>query len=100
MRALGPALAFALGVYVSLRGIAALYRLVDLWYALPRAWAAVARPIAFWIGLAVVLAVLLPPGPRRAYAWGLGAFAVFYVSLYVVREPLLRLAAARIRRLS
>lgn len=99
MRALAAIPLFILGVYLSLRTLAALYRVVDLWYAMRREWPRAAGGIALWCGVTAAVAALLPETLRPAFAGGLAAYLAFFLGLYVVREPLLRRAMSRARRI-
>jgi len=58
--------------------IAALYRVIDLWYALRREWLRVACGILGWGG-AIVVAVLLTD--RDAFLWGFACYVVVFVAL-------------------
>jgi len=82
--------AFAVGVYLSIHMIAALYAVIDLWYAIGRAYPRVLRGILVWAGAIFASAWLLEQPYRMALAWGLAGFLVFYLSLYVIRHPVLR----------
>jgi hypothetical protein len=85
-------LAFLLGVYLSIRVIAALYGIIDFWYAIGEAYPRVLRAIAVWGLLAAALAWALP---GQAFGLGFATFLVFYLSLYVVRYPLFWLLRRR-----
>lgn len=98
MTALADVVVFAVGVYLSVRTLAAFYRIIDLWYAMRREWPGVAGGIAGWCGVTAALAALLPAALRAPLAWGLASYLAFFLGLYVVREPLLRGAVARARR--
>lgn len=88
---------FALGVYLSIRMIAALYAVIDLWYAIGIAYPGVIRGILGWGAAIPASAWLLDPPYRTALAWGLLAFLLFYLSLYVIRYPVLRALERRSR---
>jgi hypothetical protein len=81
---------FAGGVYVCLRLIAASYGALDLWYTIRTAYPRVLRGIAIWAALAVTPLLLLDGRRRMAFALGLVAFLVFYLSLFALRHLLLR----------
>ena len=87
--------AAALGVWLSIRMIAALYLVLDFWYAIGRHYPRVISGIAGWAALIGVTAWLLPPPYRTALGFGLLAFLLFYLSLFVLRYPLLRLLARK-----
>lgn len=76
--------------------IAALYRVIDLWYAIGTAYPEVIRGILGWGAAILSIAWLLDRPYRTPLAWGLLVFLFFYLSLYVVRYPVLR--ALRRRR--
>ena len=80
----------ACGVYLSMRLIAAAYRVMDLWYTIRTAYPAVMRGIAAWGGAAGVLAILLHGSHRAALLAGMLGFVVFYLSLYVLRYLVVR----------
>jgi hypothetical protein len=73
---IAAAISFSLGVYLAARTIAALYRVIDLWYAIRREWLRVTRGILGWGG-AAALAVLLTN--RVAFLSGLAFYAVLFV---------------------
>ena len=85
MRMVAAIALFAVGVHLSLRTIAALHRVVDLWYTIETAWPRVLRGLIAWAGAIAVAAVLLPPPLRRALLWGCAAYLAFYVSLAGLR---------------
>lgn len=72
-------LLFLLGVYLSIRTIAALYRILDLWYTIRTAWWRVLREVAGWAGAVVLIGVILPNEHRPAFVGGLGAYLGFYL---------------------
>lgn len=76
---------FAVGVHLSLRTIAALHRVVDLWYTIGTVWPRVLRGIAAWGGAIALSSVLLPPALRAPLLWGCAAYLAFYVSLAGLR---------------
>jgi hypothetical protein len=92
--------AFTLGIYLSIRMIAALYRVIDLWYAIGTAYPGVLRGILGWGAAILVIAWLLDPPYRTALASGLLAFLIFYLSLYVIRYLVLRALRRHVRRQS
>jgi hypothetical protein len=83
------AFAFVLGVYLSIRVIAALHGAVDLWYAIGREWPRLLARIVGW-SAACLAAAWLFEARRSALAGGLLGFLAFYLSLFVIRHPLLR----------
>ena len=81
MSALIAGAAFLAGVYFSIRAVAALYRVLDLWYTIPTAWPEVARGVLGWVGGAALALVLLPGRLSAAFGGGLVAYLAFYVVL-------------------
>jgi hypothetical protein len=84
------AAAFALGVCLSIRMIAALYAALDLWYAIGTEYPRVLRGILGWAAALAAAGWLLAPPYRTALAAGALAFLVFYLGLFVIRHPVLR----------
>jgi hypothetical protein len=81
---------FLLGMHVALRAVAALYRIIDLWYTIGTAYPRVIRGIVGWVATLAVVGLALPDWLRPAFLWGAGSFVPFYLSLYLIRYPLLR----------
>lgn len=80
---------FALGVYLSIRMISALYGIIDLWYAIGTAYPRVAGRVLVW-GAAIFAIVWVLDRPyRTALLSGLLAFLLFYLSLFPLRHLLL-----------
>lgn len=98
MTLLGQAAAFALGVFVSIRIIAALYGILDLWCTIRTAWAGVLGRILGWGGWAAALLFWLTNAYRTAFASGLQAFLLFYLGLYAVRNLAVGVLRWRSRR--
>lgn len=69
---------FVLGMYLSVRVVAALYRIIDLWYTIGTAYPKVIRGIVGWVGLSIAIAALLGEHYRQAFAYGFVAFLIFY----------------------
>ncbi|MBI3983091.1 MAG: hypothetical protein HY337_09275 [Gemmatimonadetes bacterium] len=90
MTTLAPIVLFLLGLHVGLRMVAALYRIIDLWYMIGTAYPRVLGGIAGWAGTTVVIAMLLPDELSAVFLWGVAAFIPFYLGLYLIRYPLLR----------
>ncbi len=80
--------AFALGVSLSIRMIAALYQIVDLWYRIGTDYPRVIRGVVGWAVTIAAIAWLDATG-RVAFASGLVAFVLFYVSLFGLRHLLI-----------
>jgi hypothetical protein len=83
------------GVWLSIHLIAALYGVLDLWYAIGREYPRVLARIAGWSAVALLLGWLSGPDGRAGLTAGLLGFLAFYLSLYLLRRPLLRLLRAR-----
>jgi len=86
---------FMLGVYFSIRVIAALHRIVDLWYTIRTAWWKVCRGILGWGGGTVAIAALLPDRYRTAFLWGLAAFLLIYLGAFVLWHLIVPRMASR-----
>lgn len=89
MRMVAGVLLFAVGVHLSLRTIAALHRVIDLWYTMGTVWPRVLRGIAAWGGAIVLLSVFLPPAVRAPLLWGCGAYLASYLILAVLRHAVI-----------
>jgi hypothetical protein len=85
---------FVLGVWLSMRVIAALHRVADLWYTIATAYVRVAGALIGWGGLTVVIALLLSDRHRAVFLVGLASFVAFYLSVYAVLSLLVRKPAA------
>ncbi|MBI1968151.1 MAG: hypothetical protein HYS40_09185 [Gemmatimonadetes bacterium] len=85
---------FLLGTYLSLRGIAACYRVLDVWYTIRTGYPRVLRGLLGWGGATVAIAALLGDHHRKAFLSGLVAYLLFYLSLYVLRSLFLRKPAS------
>ena len=88
--ALAEAALFLCGAYLGMRTIAAAYRVIDLWYAIGTAYPRVVRGILGWGGASAAIAALAGEHHRRAFLYGMLAFLLFYLSLYVLRHLVLR----------
>ncbi len=86
MTVLGHIAAFVLGLYLSIRMIAALYSILDLWYRIGTEYPRVIRGVVGWAATIVAIAWLLDATGRVAFASGLVAFLFFYLSLYGLRH--------------
>ena len=89
MTILGHLAAFALGVYLSIRMIAAIYQVLDLWYRIGTDYPRVIRGVVGWVVTIAAIAWLLDPPGRVAFASGLAAFLLFYLSLFQLRYLLI-----------
>lgn len=86
MIVLGHIAVFGLGVYLSIRMIAALYAILDLWYRIGTDYPRVIRGIVGWALTIAAIAWLLEGTGRVAFASGLVAFLFFYLSLFLLRH--------------
>lgn len=95
MSGLADAALFLGGAYLSMRTIAAAYRVLDLWYTIATAYPRVVRGILGWGGFSAVVAALAGDPHRKAFLLGMLAFLVFYLSLFVIMRLALRKPAPR-----
>ena len=72
---------FILGLYLSMRMVAALYRIIDLGYIIRTAYPRVLGGILSWGGITLAIAVFLENTWRNAFLWGLVAFVLFYLMI-------------------
>ena len=99
MTLMGQAVAFVFGVGLSVQMIAALHAIIDFWYAIGTQYPRVVRGILGW-GITIgTIAWFLARPFQTAFVSGLLAFMVFYLSLFVLRHPVLR-ALERSKRLA
>lgn len=89
MTILGHLAAFALGVYLSIRLIAALYQVLDLWYRIGADYPRVIRGVLGWAATIAAIAWLLDAPFCLAFGAGLAAFLLFYLSLFQLRYLLI-----------
>ena len=75
-------LVFILGIYISMRMIAALFGIIDLWYTMKTAYPRVIRGILVWGIITTCLAMVLGQY-RYAYLWGLMAYVFIYLLSYL-----------------
>lgn len=83
---------FLLGIYLAIRVLAALHRIIDLWYAFRTAWRTVLRGLAVWCGGTLALVLVLPAHYRPALLWAMAAYLSFYLvgfALWHLAVPLL-----------
>jgi hypothetical protein len=94
------AASFTIGVYLCIRVLAALYRVIDLWFTIRTAYGRVIGGVLGWGGAAMALVWALHDPYRTAREWGFVGYFLFYLSLFVVRYPLFGLLrrAARQRQ--
>lgn len=89
MRLLLGGAVFALGMYLAIRMLAALYAIIDLRYTMRTAYPRVVRGVLGWGATVLAIAWLLERHYRIALVAGLVTFVLFYVSLYLLRHVLL-----------
>jgi hypothetical protein len=93
MTALLQLAAYALGTYLSIRMIAALHGLVDVWCVIDKTWRRVFADVVLWGVMTGVIAWLLNEPYRAALSWGVSTYLIFYRSLL----PLIGLYVSRRR---
>lgn len=89
---------FVLGMYLSMRLIASLYGIIDLWYTIRTAYPKIIRGILGWGALTVAMDLLLESCYRPAFIWGLCAYVVFYAG-FIWLNKLLVLRPSRMREI-
>lgn len=77
-------LCFLLGFYVAIRALAAIYGILDRWYAIGANAPAVLARLVVWCGLAAVAPLVLPAGPSRAFLGGAVASLAAYLANYLL----------------
>jgi hypothetical protein len=75
---------FLAGMYLAIRVLAALHRIIDLWYTMRTAWPKVVRALLVWCGGTVALALILPAHYRAALLWGLATYLAFYLGVFAL----------------
>lgn len=73
---------FILGMYLSMRMIAALYGIIDHWYRIRTAYPKVILGILVWGVITICLAILLGDY-LYAFLWGLAAFVLIHLFNYI-----------------
>ena len=77
---------FILGIYLSMRMIAALYGIIDLWYTIKTAYPRVIRGILFW-GIITTCMLMFLGQYRYIFLWGLMGYV--FICLFRHFYPLL-----------
>lgn len=95
MRTAGVVAAVLFGVCLSIRGLAALYAVLDLWYAVRRTWPRMVRGLVGWGGITAAAVWLLAPPYRTGFVGGLAGYVLFYLTLFPLRDIGLRALARR-----
>lgn len=86
MTVVGNLAVFALGVYLSIRMVAALYQILDLWYRIGTDYPRVLRGVLGWAATIAAVSWLLNATARVSLAAGLMAYLLFYLSLFGLRH--------------
>ncbi len=73
---------FILGIYLSMRMIAALYGIIDLWYTIKTEYPRVIRGVLVW-GIITTCMVMFLGRYRYAFLWGLMAYVFIYLFSYL-----------------
>ena len=76
--------AFALGIWLSIRMIAALHGIIDFWYMIGKAYPRVAVRILGWSSSILLMVFLLDRPYQTAFVWGAVVFLCFYLSLFPI----------------
>ena len=82
-------IAFLLGFYLGQRLLAALYRTIDLWYAVESHWPRMLLGVLGWASAAALIFWLGSDRWRPALAWGMIVFLAFFLFNYVLGRFLL-----------
>jgi len=77
---------FILGMYLSIRVIAALYRILDLWYDIRNHYGKVIRGILGWGGITLAISLLLNGHWRSLFCQGL----IIYAFVFLLNNASLR----------
>lgn len=72
---------FALGVYLAIRVIAALYGIIDVWHMRAQAWPRFVANVFGWIIVTGIVAWLMHGTYRSALVWGLSIYLAVYLSI-------------------
>jgi hypothetical protein len=81
---------FTLGMYLSIRMIAALYGIIDLWYTISTAYPRVVSEVLGWGATILAIGLLLERPYQTAFVSGLLTFLVFYLSLFALLRLFVR----------
>lgn len=77
-------LCFLLGFYVAIRALAAVYGILDRWYAIGANAPAVLARVVVWCGLVAVAPLALPAEPSRAFLGGAAVYLAAYLAIYLL----------------
>ena len=75
-------LLFFLGISLAFRSVASIYRIIDLWYMIGKAYPDIVWGIIKWCGLSVIVVYFLGDFWRGAFIRGFRAVAVGYIIFY------------------
>jgi hypothetical protein len=81
---------FLCGAYLCMRTLAAVYRILDLWYTIGTAYPRVVRGLLGWGGASAASVAFAGNRHRGALVGGLLAFLIFHFSLYALRHLVVR----------
>jgi hypothetical protein len=70
---------FFAGMYVSMRMIAALFRIVDLWYTINTAYPRMIRGVLGWGAVMAIMIVMLGGVLLTSFLFGLAVFSFLYL---------------------
>jgi len=81
---------FILGIYLSMRMIAAMYGIIDYWYTIKTAYPVVIKRIVGWSVITLFLIILLG-NYRQAFLWGMLSYGfIFLISYFPAKLLLMR----------
>lgn len=70
---------FLSGMYIAMRMIAALFRIVDLWYTVNTAYPRMIRGVLGWGAVMVIMIVILGGILRTSFLSGVAVFSFLYL---------------------
>jgi hypothetical protein len=70
---------FLSGMYVAMRMIAALFRLVDLWYTFNTAYPRMIRGVLGWGAVMAIMIVMLGGIHRTSFLFGVAVYSFLYL---------------------
>jgi hypothetical protein len=86
---------FLLGIYLAIRVLAALHRIIDLWYTIGTVWARMLRGVVIWCGGTLAFALLIPVLYRPALLWGFASYVAFYLAAFALWHLMVPRLASR-----
>ncbi len=75
-------LLFLVGIHFMMMLLAAIYRLVDLWYCIGKYWMGIVFRLALIAALNYALLTFLSQDNREAFLWGQGSYLVFHIVIF------------------